>query len=393
MSESTERVPRREGVGAGERRLTPDLARGFMLLLIAMAYAPLYLPGAYGSVNTHPDGGTWLDAAVRVVVLLVLDNRSFPMFAALFGYGMVMMLSGQLSRGTPEREARRLLRRRSLFLLLFGAVHAILVFPGEILAAYGLAGLVIGWLLLRPERALLTGAAVTAVIYAVTVPLVGIMMAFATEKSPVVGYSTTADWAERIIFMPLAPVLNNIGFPLLLPLLLGAWAARRRLLDRPGDNKPLLARIAAVGLAISLLGALPAVLVEVGLWNTADPVVLGTVMGVHAYTGVGGGIAYAALFGLLGARLEDAPGPAARALASAGKNSLTCYLMASVLVAVTLHAELLGLGAHLNSAGAIGVAFLCWSVAVLYAVSLDRRGKRGPADVALRRLVYKGAKR
>jgi uncharacterized membrane protein YeiB len=78
----------RGSVSPGERSLAPDLARGFMLLLIAMAYAPVYLFNVEPGVYTHPAGGDLLDKAVHFLSLIFLDSRAYPMFAALFGYGM-----------------------------------------------------------------------------------------------------------------------------------------------------------------------------------------------------------------------------------------------------------------------------------------------------------------
>lgn len=132
------------------RKLAPDLARGVMLLLIAMAYAGVYAGVGFG---VDVSGEPARDRLAALFTTLFLDNRSFPMFAILFGYGMAWMVSRQRAKGTSDREVRRLLRRRGFFLLLFGAVHALLVFPGEILTSYGLAALVTGWLLLRSEKA------------------------------------------------------------------------------------------------------------------------------------------------------------------------------------------------------------------------------------------------
>lgn len=47
------------------------------------------------------------------------------------------------------RAVDALLRRRNLWLLVFGLVHTTLLFVGDILGAYGLAGLVLGRLFLR----------------------------------------------------------------------------------------------------------------------------------------------------------------------------------------------------------------------------------------------------
>lgn len=373
-------------VPSGQRALAPDLARGFMLLLIAMAYAPVYLYSAEPSVWTHPGGGSPLDAMVRILALLFLDNRAFPMFAALFGYGMVVLIERRRAAGTPDDEARRLLRRRSLFLLLFGSVHAILVFSGEILAAYGLAGLVIGWLLFRPDRALLKAAALLLPFYALTAVVVGYALSMETDEA-VVGYLTAADWIERLLAWPITPVFNLLMFPLLVPLLLGAWAARRKLLEEPAEQRTLLTRVAVVGIAISLLGALPAALTEAGVLQPGD--LLGLVVGVQIITGIAGGAGYAALFGLLALRIGERRGLVVQALSAAGQRSLSLYLFVSVLVAVVLHRDLLDVGSHVHSAGALGIAFLIWLLGVALCYALHRAGRKGPADALLRRLVYR----
>jgi uncharacterized protein len=60
--------------------LASDPARGFMLLLIAMAYAPVYTTsGEAGGYGRRP-GGSVLDQSVSFVSTLVVEYRAFPMF-------------------------------------------------------------------------------------------------------------------------------------------------------------------------------------------------------------------------------------------------------------------------------------------------------------------------
>ena len=70
--------------------------------------------------------------------------RGYPLFAFLFGYGMMQLFLRQTAAGTTEREAVALLRRRSLWLIAFGVVHAALLMAGDILGSYGLASLWLG---------------------------------------------------------------------------------------------------------------------------------------------------------------------------------------------------------------------------------------------------------
>src|SRR5690606_13401307 len=157
------RAPRATRRAPVTRALAPDLARGFALLFIALANAPYYLWGAQetGMTSAHPKGSGLLDSVVQAVTIVVIDGRTYPLFAFLFGYGIVQLHRRQLEAGTDERAARRLLQRRNLWLIAFGLVHAALLWMGDVLGAYGLAGLVfVGLFLLRRDRTLLVWAGI-----------------------------------------------------------------------------------------------------------------------------------------------------------------------------------------------------------------------------------------
>jgi uncharacterized protein len=370
------------------RLLAPDLARGVMLLLIAMAYAEVYAGVGFGQVS--PDGTGLPDAVARFVTVLVLDNRAFPMFAILYGYGLAWMVARQRRAGTADGEIRRLLRRRSLLLLAFGAAHAFLVFPGEILASYGLAGLALGWLLFRPDRTIRKAFAVLAPAYVLTVALAMTSMAAAPYGTvfTVPGYTTATDWLTRLGAVVVGPLFIALAYPLFLLVALGFAAGRRGLLDDPAAHQPLLRRVAVGGIAVSLSGALPAALIGAGVLQLGV-LPTGLLLAMQVLTGVCGGAGYAAAFALLALRLDARRGPLTRAVAAVGQRSLTFYLFDSVVVAVILHHDLIGLGAHVDSLGAIAVALAVWLTAVALAAWLDRAGRPGPADALMRRLVYR----
>ncbi|MGW9556070.1 DUF418 domain-containing protein [Nocardiopsis sp. NPDC055551] len=373
------------------RKLAPDLARGVMLLLIAMAYAGVYSGVGFGvDVSCEPVQ----DRIAALFTTLFLDNRSFPMFAILFGYGMAWMVSRQRAKGTSDQEVRGLLRRRGFFLLLFGAVHAFLVFPGEILTSYGLAALVTGWLLLRSDKAIVRAAVVFAVFYAITVPvaMVGMSVGSATqgpEGYALPGYLTVEDWIGRVVGLPFGPVFIAFAYPLLLLVVLGYRAGRSGLLDDPAAHKGLLTKIAVIGIGVSVLSAVPSALTAVGVLSP-DVITEGLYMALQVLTGVLGGAGYAALFALWSIRLDRTQGPLTMSVAAMGKRSLTFYLLNSVLVAVALHTQLVGLGDAVGAAGALVVAALAWSVSLLVAAFLESRDHPGPLDQLMRRCVYGG---
>ena len=118
------------------RLLAPDLARGAMLLFIAVANAPWYLWGVDKRViASHPADGSPADLVAQTIAIIPIDGRSYPMFAFLFGYGIVQLYRRQEQAGVSHADARRLLRRRHLWMIAFGFVHALLLWYGDIIGA------------------------------------------------------------------------------------------------------------------------------------------------------------------------------------------------------------------------------------------------------------------
>lgn len=366
------------------RMAAPDLARGAMLLLIVLAHAPLYLTGT-------PPAPSLADEVVAVAGTLLVDSRAYPMFAALLGYGLVLSVTRLRAAGVSDDDARRSIRRRGRWLLLFGLVHALLVAPIEILGAYGLALLLIAGLVFRPDRVLRrTGYALLA-LNAVGILLFssgGVDGGASGEYAPGMLGHDVEGLVVRLIVWTVAVVSNVVVWPVLVALLAGVLAARHRVLEEPARHTVLLRRLVWTGIPVAVLAAVPLVLVEQGVLpaSLTAPATL-----VQIMSGLAGGLGYAAAFGLLGARLSGAPLPRAlRPLAATGRRSLTCYLLQSCLLVGMLSQAFAGFGAGTGEAGAVLAAVLAWVVAVLVATGLERAGLPGPADALLRRLVRRG---
>ncbi|ASU84972.1 hypothetical protein CDO52_21190 [Nocardiopsis gilva YIM 90087] len=388
-------------VRSGARVLAPDLARGFMLLLIALANTSAYMFGHGHAPMGHPVDGTAVDRAVNFALTIAVDGRSYPLFAFLFGYGMVQILRRQEDHGADRARAKLLLRRRHVWLLLFGAVHGVLLFSGDILGTYGAAGLIIGALFLfRDDRSLYIWSAVFLAVSALLLSLVAVLFGLvetvdATSGELDAGGALASAATPDPLAAPLlrlaewpAGVLEGMLSSVLPAILLGAVAARHRLLEDPARHLPTLRKIVGVGLAVSLLGGLPAALAAAGAAEVSPSVEM-WMLALHRVTGIGGGLAFAALFGILGYRLKNRRGLVTAALAAVGKRSLTCYLAQSLVFAPVLSAWGFGLGGRLDSAGIAVFAIGTWLLTVGIAVSLERSRRKGPAETLLRRRVYR----
>ncbi|GAA4681165.1 DUF418 domain-containing protein [Pseudonocardia yuanmonensis] len=359
------------------RAVAPDLARGAMLLLIALANVHLFLLAAPG-VRGYPDRPGPAGGVVAFLQMLLVDGRAYPLFALLVGYGAV-----QLARRRDDPDAAvRLLRRRGAWMVAIGAVHGILLFPGDILGAYGLLLVLLAGFLVRGTEVTLrtvaaVGVALTVLIGTGTGLRTGALV-LPSVAAPDFGAAVrlhVGEWLAGTV----SSALLTAGM-----LAVGALAARRRLLDEPERHRRLLVRAAVGGLVVAVLAGLPLAMAAAGWWRPS--VAVSALLGLlHAVGGLAGGVGYAALFGLLATR---SAGPVPRALVATGRRSLTFYLAQSVVFCALLPAWTLGLGARIGVPGAALLALATWLVSVLAAAALERTGRRGPAEVLLRRLTY-----
>ena len=425
-------VPSAGAVALRDRALAPDVARGAMLLLIALANVHLYLFDRPLGVRSYPAAPAGLDAVVAGVQLVLVDGRAYPLFGLLFGYGLGQLAARRAAAGVQPGAVVRLIRRRGRWLVAIGAVHVVLLWSGDIVAAYGVLAVALGAVVVSGTAVSL---ATTAIVGSVLGAGLGAFSAFSppgTAPLPSVAVADPvaaameriSEWAVGIVISSLISVVGAVA--------LGALAARFRVLDEPAAHRRLLGRVAAVGLGTAVLTGLPLALAAVGVWRPGEGLLMLAGF-LHMLGGYAGGLGYAAVFGLLadplrrrarssepirrefrssdtsvaaGTRGPDAPasrlGPVPRAgwpapvlwaLAVCGQRSLSCYLGQSVLFVALLPAWTLGLGARLTVAEAALLAVGAWLVLLVAAVVSARAGYRGPAETLLRRLTYGPATR
>ncbi|MEU6644592.1 DUF418 domain-containing protein [Saccharomonospora sp. NPDC046836] len=380
-----------------------------MLLLIVLANSAYYLYGRdHSGSSAHPLDGSTVEKFVQAVMIIGVDLRVYPMFAFLFGYGLMMMIRSQRKKGISDRDARGLVQRRNLWLIVLGAVHAVLLWGGDVLGAYGLTGLILVWFFMRrSDRTLLVWAAIgtTLLFLVAALSVLEGLAILAGEQAPngvgawATGLITQSVSAENVVTAAIAritlwpiqifAVQGIAGMVVPVSILLGIWAARRRVLERPGQHRRLLWIVAVGGIAIGWAGALPHALTHVGIFGDLEPM-LSSFAAPQMVTGLACGLGYVAVFGLIGDRLSGrALGSWAGAVSAVGKRSMTCYLAQSVLCAPLLAAWGFGLGARLDSATMAAYAVGVWLITLVYAMYLERAGKAGPAETLMRRLTYR----
>ncbi|MDE3721326.1 DUF418 domain-containing protein [Nocardiopsis sp. N85] len=355
-----------------------------MLLVIAVVHAHIFRLLATGDA-TAPTGV--LDTATTMAVLVFAEARGYPMFAALFGYGLAWMYLRRTAEGRPRPWIRALVRRRGRWMVAIGLLHTLLLFFGDIIAVYGLIALLFAGLLHVTDRRLLahgfTWMAVGSLIYALGTTLPALTDPESAEA--VMSPDPLADMVVRLVTWPVMTPLLMVTS--VFPFTIGVWAARRRLLEHPEAHLPLLRRVAGIGIPLAVLGGLPQALMSTGLWRPPIAVEAGGVW-LHVLTGYAGGFGYAALIALIAVRLGDRRGPITRALVATGQRSMTCYLLQSVAWTVLFTPYALDLAARLSGFTSVLVGVAVWATTVVLADLMRRAGVRGPAERFLRWRTY-----
>ncbi len=155
-------INRREPVSERERIFTLDVLRGFAVLgILPMNIQDFSMPGAaYLNPTAYGDlhgANYW----VWLLSHLLADEKFMTIFSMLFGAGIFLMTSRIEAAGQPSAALHY---RRMGWLVLFGLLHAYLLWSGDILFSYGVCGLLVflfrKW---RPRTSLIVGALSLAV--------------------------------------------------------------------------------------------------------------------------------------------------------------------------------------------------------------------------------------
>ncbi len=149
-------------VVASERIASLDVLRGFAVLgilvmniqMFSMIGAAYMNPTAYGNL----EGANFL---IYYLSHLFADQKFMTIFSMLFGAGIVLMWQRAEAVG---RKSTGLHYRRMFWLMVFGLMHAYLLWNGDILFFYGFMGLFVYWFRkLRPTLLLVVGSILLAV--------------------------------------------------------------------------------------------------------------------------------------------------------------------------------------------------------------------------------------
>lgn len=384
----------------GDRAVMPDLVRAFALFGIALVNVVGF---AHPVAAAFHDGGLDrpVDQAAYGGVAALFLMKSYPLFSMMFGAGLAYQLAAAERAG--KAFAPRYFRRMAA-LMVFGLLHFVFFWIGDILFAYGLLGCLLYVMRDAPVNVLVTtGIALIVLNTLLLFGLGGMVWAVETympDAMAEAGYErmnadATAAFGSGNFW---DAALYRLGLaPLVLPSLIfqqgpsvfgffcfGLAAVKSGIIDQP--EAPIWRRARLVFLPIGIAGSVAGALLLLSAHSSVDSeFILGSavIMGFSAFAALG----YA---GLIAAMSGGTPGPVRRFLARTGSASLTAYLLQSLLFSLIFTAYGVGQFGKMNAAEAIGTAALVAVVSLIFTGIWRSFASRGPMEVVLRRITYWG---
>ncbi len=399
---------------SSDRLVHIDVIRGFALLGVLVSNIEYWFRGPKGNQNlSYAVWPGWLDQATSWGIRTLVEGQFIFLFSMLFGVGLAIQLERAEARGARFGAYAV---RRQLALTLIGLAHVLLVWNGDILAGYGVLGLLVLPFLRRSPRAITRWViGVWAVLLVIV--LIGPVKAFFGPTRPPVtaadikdidagelefirhlaSHYLSSSWMAvtqfRISDYPRVLKDSVGGFIVVFAnLLTGLAIWKSGLLKQPGLHVPALKRFVRLALPIGVaLHAIYGSKFIIRHWGWGLPWetrrVFPVVVDFSLFVG-------ALLFSLgIGAAIlvltqDERWGRRLAVFAAPGRMALTTYLMQSIVMTTVFYGWGLGYYNHTSPSAGLALAIVFFSAQVAFSQWWLRRFRFGPVEWAWRCVAY-----
>jgi uncharacterized protein len=390
-------------IADAERLPVMDVLRGFALLGIFLMNIEFFSI-AMQQFGSGVAPGQGLDTLAGLAVYVLVQGKFWVLFALLFGMGFAIMRERARAAGRPFVG---LFLRRVALLMLFGTLHIVLMWVGDILLAYGISALfLLALMWLRGRAALVVGVllylgvaglglawgiAMAAIPDAMQAAVQQEMAAMAAEGARAAAVYRDGSFGE-IVGQRIEDYLTHMTVALVFQIpmmvgvfLIGGWLVGTGRLADPGAHRGFFAKLAIGGLVLGSLGM--AGVVAVGThFDLIEQFAESTLaMALNTLASLPMALGY------LGLVVLAASGPAGRwlsLLAPAGRMALTNYLMQSLIASLVFYGYGLGLFGEIGRAAQVGFVFAVFAAQVAFSHWWLARFRLGPMEWLWRAGTY-----
>jgi len=380
-----------------------DILRGVALLgifLMNIEFFTRTLQSYSGGVT--PSEG-W-DHVFGLAIYVAVQGKFWVLFALLFGMGFALMRDRASAAGRPFAA---LYLRRTLWLALFGALHIVFIWVGDILLAYAITAvllLMFAWLrgtaagvvgaLLYVAMAglwLLMGVGLTVMPESMMAPVRADLLGLVAEAERAAAVYREGGFVEitrqrledfRFLFTGAIP----FQIPMMLGVfLIGRWLVGTGRLADPVAHRGFFVKLAVGGFVLGALGV-GASLTLGSQFDLVEGVAASTLaMGLMAFGNLPLALGYLALVVLLATGPLRAP---LGLLAPAGRMALTNYLLQSIVGTLVFYGYGLGLWGEIGRSGQVAIVLVVFAVQVALSHWWLARFRFGPMEWLWRAGTY-----
>jgi len=387
-------------ISLSERILFIDILRGMALFGILAAnmrafFAPLDI---YGNIGALYPGRA--DVLAQAFIDVFIQGKFISIFSFLFGLGFAIQMSRAEARGV---RFLGFYPRRLLALALFGLIHGVLIWGGDILLTYAFSGAILLLFRKRPQKTLLwwAGSLFALPIIAGTIILI---LRFTRFRQPWMDpkppdmqklHDVIGIYAHGTVRQILAQnwVEWNQELPLTLfaiyavaLFLLGMWVWRAGIVQRLDEYRPVLKSVCAwciaLGLILNIFIAIVKAVVpptSFSLWGWCAGILSLSASHILSAGYISG---LALIFLHQDWRRVLLP------FAAVGRMALTDYLMQSVLCTLFFYHYTTGLYGRIGPAIGLVPTFVLYGAQVVFSNWWLKRYRFGPMEWLWRGLTY-----
>ena len=365
------------------RQVLPDRLRGLALLGIVIVNVPFLGISVDGFTQQSISGP--LDLATMFAVISLAEGKFYLLFSFLFGYSASFILKDQ------SRPNRRRYLRRLIGLFLFGMIHAVFFFSGDILITYSLLGLFLFFISRYSDRAVkkwaITAVAISVLITS-SISAVGVVTAEEETGLEFLQQALTSGTfvdaaAARFETLPLFFILLLLlqGPMAFFAFLLGLLAFRNNLLASPEKHSLLWRKLTVWGWSVGL----PLQVVAAALQVTA--LADGVPSSPMAMFGLGLGLISAPILtaGYISTvvLLVQRKPTFLSFMAPAGQMSLTVYLSESIVLSFVFAAYGLGYFGQWGAFPVVVAGVVTWAILTIASNYWLKKFSQGPFEKVL----------
>lgn len=391
-------------IQAKERFVILDALRGFALLGICLANFPEFSLYTFQPAEvTAAMPSAAIDRVVRFIQYFFIDGKFYTIFSILFGIGFSIIIANAERKGA---NGFKIFYRRMSVLALIGFLHLMLLWSGDILLLYAIAGMLLPLFRRLSDRMLLSVSALSIFVpvliewstgmaqislsawasdlqwhycakYGITEENFGVWLRDARSYAGVFQFLIQGAFERMWEFLEGHRLLKVMGL-----FLLGLYIGRNRIYAGLACHRKEIGRIGT----ISLLVGLP--LSVVYAWDSVSGHPFGDTVAslLYAVSVVPMGISYMAGMAWLFMKYETSG--MWRYIAAPGRMALTNYIGQSLIGILLFYGTGFGWGASVGLGTTELIACGVFVVELLCSLAWLRYFRYGPLEWIWRMLTY-----